>query len=345
MKRITTVFLACASAFLSVPAEAQVPSVTPEATLAQAKTLLRNLHPQTGDVAVPGTEATLRLGEAYYFLPAEEARKVLVDVWGNPPEAAIGVLGLIFPTGKTFLDDSWGAVVTVEASGYVSDEDAGSADYDALLTNMQSGESERNAERTGMGYPAQHLVGWAERPTYDAANHSMVWARNIRFVGQADNVLNYDVRLLGRRGVLSLNMVTSMSKLEETRTAARRLSRAATFDGGARYADYRPGTDSKADYGVAGLVAVGVGAAAAKKLGLLAIVLGIGKKFFFLILLALAGLGARVKSFFSRKKVGDEEFGYDASDDHRDSAPENPVEPVPPAALGSVSLSKEAGTA
>ena len=278
--------------------------------------LAHDLHPATGDIRIAEANAVLHLGKDYYFLPAAEAKRVLVDAWGNPPSVATGALGLVFPAGKTFLEDTWAAVVTYEATGYVSDEDAQSTDYSELITQMREGEEELNKERTDAGYPAQHLVGWAQQPQYDPKTHSVVWAQNVQFTGQSDNSLNYDVRLLGRHGVLSLNMLTGMSKLAETRDAAAKFANVAEFGTGARYADYQPGTDKKADYGVAGLVAAGVGLAAAKKLGLLAIILAFGKKFLILILAVFGGLGTWVKRrFLGGASEADEEAAQQGEPD------------------------------
>ncbi len=302
MNLLKTAAIAAAIALLAVPAAAAQPAPKPtpeqQAEIRKLETLLQDLHPATGDVSIASAQATLHLGKDYYYLPAAEAKRVLVEGWRNPPETVENVLGMVFPAGSTFVDDSWGAVITFNPVGYVSDKDAQSTDYGELLKQLQEGEAEANAARKERGYPAQNLVAWAQQPAYDARNHSLVWAQNIAFEGSRENTLNYDVRLLGRHGVLSLNMVTGMSKLAETRAAAEKLARSASFIAGARYADYQPGTDKAAEYGVAGLVAAGVGAAAVKKLGLLGIILAFGKKFFVLILAALAMIGAWINRRF-----------------------------------------------
>ena len=296
-----------AKAKVEAKSEAAPPSAEEQARMLQMQRIQDSLHPQTGDVRLPDGDAVLHLGSDYYFLPADEARKVLVDAWRNHPDSSIGVLGLVFPKGKTFMDDSWAAVISFEKTGYVSDEDAKTADYAELMTQMQTGEEERNAERTSQGYPAQHLVGWAQTPVYDPVNHSVVWARNIHFSDQQENVLNYDVRLLGRRGVLSLNMLTVMAKLDETKAAAAKFARSVEYDRGERYADFQPG-DAKAEYGVAGLVAGGVGLVVAKKAGLLAGILLFGKKFIVLIIAFFGGIIAWLRRKFGGG--GEEEAAY-----------------------------------
>ncbi len=242
------------------------------------RALLGGLHPRSGTIALPAAETTLTLGDRYDFLDAAEARRVLTEGWGNPPGAADGVLGMIFPRGKTFLDDgAWAAVITYEQTFYVSDKAVSQSDYDKLLAEMKSGEDAENTERNKGGFEPVHLVGWAEPPSYDPARHNLIWARDIRFGSAETDTLNYDVRHLGRRGVLSLNIVAQMPQLAEIRQAAHGVAAAAEFNPGARYADHQ-WTDKSAGYGLVGLVAAGAGLVVAKKLGFLALAALFAKK-------------------------------------------------------------------
>jgi uncharacterized membrane-anchored protein len=263
--------------------------------------VLRSQHPTFGDVSVAGANATLHLGRKYYFLKAEEAKEVLKE-WGNPPAAMDGVLGIVFPAGKTFLDETWSGVITYEPSGFISDEDEDKLDPEGLLKAVHEDEAAANEQRTKAGYPTVHLVGWAQPPAYDKARHYLIWARDLQFAGIQPDTLNYDVRVLGRRGYLSINVISDMPKLPEIRAEAAQLAATATFDSGSSYADYQPGADHKAEYGVAGLVAAGVGVAAAKKLGLLAIVAVFAKKFIVIIGAAVAGMLAKFRGLLKRKR-------------------------------------------
>lgn len=284
---------------------------------ARVESIESRLHPQTGDIRLPNANAVLHLGQDYYFLPADEARLVLTEGWGNPPDAVSDVLGVVFQTGRHFYEnDAWGAVITYNPSGYVSDNDAETADYAELLQQLQAGEAEVNQRRTAQGYPAQHLVGWAEQPAYNRSTHSVVWAQNLQINGQAENSLNYDVRLLGRNGVLSLNMVTGMSQLASTRQAAQRFAAQAEFTPGNRYADHQSG-DRTAEYGVAGLVAAGVGVAVAQKVGVLAVVLLFLKKVGVLIVAGIALLGGWLRRVFTRRRDA-----LEGASSHQEAAPE-----------------------
>ncbi|MDT8759667.1 DUF2167 domain-containing protein [Sphingomonas psychrotolerans] len=261
----------------------------------------KSLHPQIGDVRIPEARAVMHLGDRYYFLPAAEARRVLVDAWHNPPESADNVLGMVLAKDTTIFDNVWGAVITYEDTGHVDDADARNQDYGTVLKGMQQGTEEQNAERKQAGYPAMHLVGWAQPPAYDASSHSLIWARELSVEGDAGNGLNYDVRLLGRTGVLSLNMLASMQDIGNVRSAAQSFGRSVSFEPGAGYTDFDASTDKDAGYGLAGLVAGGVAIGVAKKVGLLAIILKFGK----VILLGLAAFGAAawgaVRKMFGRK--------------------------------------------
>jgi uncharacterized membrane-anchored protein len=307
--------LACASAARAADAAA-APSEADKAEIARLKGILEAEHPQFGDVRLPGPDATLHLGRRYYFLGADEAKQVLKE-WGNPPSAAEGVLGIIFPAGKTFVTDTWGAVVTFEPSGFVTDKDADKADYDKLITDVQAGEAEDNAEMKKQGFPTSHLIGWAQPPSYDRQRHFLIWARDIKFSNATDDTLNYDLRILGRKGVLSLNLVSAMPKLAQVRADAAELAGDATFNPGSSYGDFKSG-DKTAAYGVAGLVAAGLGVAAAQKVGLLALIAVFAKKAIVLILAGFAGVAAWVRRLFGKGKSTGKEATVASARDETD---------------------------
>jgi uncharacterized membrane-anchored protein len=261
-----------------------------------------SLHPVTGNVHIAEANATLKLGSDYSFLKAKDAQRVLADLWGNPPDD--GVLGIILPgtDPHVVLDrDAWAVVVNFVDDGYVSDEDATKIDYDQMLRDMKKAAHESNEERVKNGYPAIELRGWAEPPHYDARAHKLYWARDLAFKSAdgspAADTLNYGIRVLGRKGYLSLNAVAPIEQLAKVRADMPQVVAMADFDDGQRYADYKPGTDKLAAYGIGALIA-GV---AAKKLGLLAIVAAFALKFFKIGIVALVAFGAVIKRFFSRK--------------------------------------------
>jgi uncharacterized membrane-anchored protein len=218
---------------------------------------------QTGTVTLKGGMATIQLPDSFRFLGPEGSKRLLVEAWGNPPEMANDVLGMLIPSGASPLsEDGWGIVITYDQDGYVNDGDAASIDYGKLLKEMQEDTLEANEERKKQGFDTVTLMGWAEPPSYDAATHKMYWAKDLIFSSNTDHTLNYNIRILGRRGVLVLNAVASMNQLAAIRQQTQSLLSAVEFNEGHRYTDYLPGTDKAAAYGLAGLV-LGAGAAKA----------------------------------------------------------------------------------
>ena len=87
----------------------------------------------------------------------------------------------------------------------MDDSDAAEIDYDDMLKDMQAGTADNNEARKQAGYDAVQLIGWAEKPHYDTATKKLYWAKELSFEGSAAHgtSFNYDVRVLGREGVLS----------------------------------------------------------------------------------------------------------------------------------------------
>lgn len=258
-----------------------------EASMADLIAMEKSLKYRTGDVPIGDKLATLRLGTDYRFLDAADARKVIVDGWGNPPGAADDVLGMIAPPKTSPLaSDSWGVVITYVADGHVDDADAAKTDYAKLLAEMQKNTEAANDARVKAGYGAMRLVGWAQPPSYDAANKKLIWAKELA-AGGPEHTLNYDVRVLGRRGVLSLNAVAGISDLPKLTVAMADVAEHAEFDAGERYADFNESAgDKMAAYGVAGLIAGGVATKAGLFKGILLAILAL-KKFAVILLIAL----------------------------------------------------------
>lgn len=209
------------------------------------------LHYQTGRVQLG--VATLTVPNGFRFLDSAQSRRVLTQFWGNPNGES---LGMLFPAGKQPLDDnSWAFVVEYEPMGYVKDDDAEDIDYDELLTDMQTDTEEGNAERTAAGYEPVKLVGWAAAPFYDKNLNVLHWAKELQFGGAERHTLNYNVRLLGRKGVLNLNAVGGMDQLAGVRGTIPAVIKSVSFSKGLQYAAFDPDLDEVAAYGLGGLVA------------------------------------------------------------------------------------------
>ena len=290
--------LYCAADEQAQPAPA-APAAQDSSTDSAAAQFESSLHYKTGTINLPSGFATFTLSDRFRFLEEQDAKRLLVQAWGNPPDAVTDVLGMILRSDAGPLDrDGWGVVVTYKKDGYVKDDDAAAIDYDKLLKEMQEASEEGNAERRKQGYSTVQIAGWAERPFYDAAAHKLYWAKELRFSDAPESTLNYDIRVLGRHGVLSLNAVAGMRQLQTVKTDMQEVLGFTEFSAGHRYTEFNSSTDKVAAYGVAALVAGGVAA----KMGLFAklgiLLLSLKKGLMFI----LAGAGALAAKFFKRDR-------------------------------------------
>lgn len=270
---------------------------------AELKMVVESLDYKQGIVDLPLAHAKLNVPAEFYFLGQADTARVLTQLWGNPPAAAEGSLGMIFPVQYApESSNSWGSVIDYVDDGYVSDIDAQAIDFDALLTDLKDAAVEGNAEREKDGYDPMTLVGWASPPFYDKSAHTLHWARDLLFGKdpKSPHTLNYSLRILGREGVLQLNFVAGLEQLPEIKASIPSITKIATFDPGKTYTDFHDG-DKLAAYGMAGLIAAGAGAKIAAKVGFLAIALAFLKKGGVVLVIAGAAIVRFVKGIFGRK--------------------------------------------
>jgi uncharacterized membrane-anchored protein len=292
--RVTTItaasFALCVFLSLGLPAAAEEPVEGAAAAEGPA------FNYQTGNIVLPNKVATLHLAGNYRYLDPAETEKLLV-AWGNQP--GNDTQGAIVATEVDPLDgEGWAVIVTYEADGHIDDSDAKDMDYDDMLKDMKQGTEDNNKARKDAGYEAVHLIGWAEKPHYDSSARKLYWAKELKFEGAKAGTLNYDVRVLGREGVLSMNAVASMGQLAQIRSDMKPLIEVAEFNEGYRYAEFNSKTDKLAEYGLGALIAGGVAA----KLGLFAKLGALLLAFKKLIIIGFVALGGFFARLFGKKK-------------------------------------------
>ena len=210
---------------------------------------------ETGTVKLSNGIAVLNVPKTFKYLNAEQSKFVINKVWGNPERD--DVLGMLFPAdGHPFADSSYAFIISYDAIGYVKDEDADKIDYNDLLKEIRDSEAEANKERAANGYEPIHMMGWASQPFYDKNKKVLHWAKELKFGSSADETtLNYDIRVLGRKGILSLNAVASMSGLPMVKKDIDPVLFMAQFTDGNRYEQFDSNIDEVAAYTIGGLVA------------------------------------------------------------------------------------------
>jgi uncharacterized membrane-anchored protein len=248
-----------------------------------------------------GHDVMIDLPADYLFLDAPQAKKFmekLGNLWNDD------LLGVITKGGAT-----WIVTVRYTEDGYVKDDEAEKMDADEILGAIKEGTEEANKERSKRGFKGLNVMGWSEPPRYERPVHHLVWGINGHTEGDDDNTINFNTRVLGRKGFVSLNLIDGAKTIEASKPSVAALLAATSFKTGSRYEDFDSKTDKIAEYGLAALVAGGAGAAALKlvKVGLLAkfggkllAILIAGKK---AIVLALLAVGAFFKKLFGGKQA------------------------------------------
>jgi uncharacterized membrane-anchored protein len=244
--------------------------------------------PMMGDL---GTEARVATPDDCTFTGADGTRQFM-ELSQNPVngrERGTVLCRIVDAKGET--EATWFAVFEFDESGYVKDDEKGSLDGDAILAQLKEGNEHGNEERKKRGWSAIYLDGWQLAPHYDEKTKNLTWATRLHSE-ENSKVLNHSVRLLGRGGVMSVDLVVSPEYYEQALPVFDAVIGDFEYKTGHTYAEWRQG-DKIAAYGLTALVAGGAGAVLAKT--------GLLQKFGKAILLGLAAGVAAIRKFFFGK--------------------------------------------
>lgn len=258
----------------------------------QIDSIEKSFKYQYGVITLSNGIGKITIPKGFKYLDPAQAETVLVDLWGNP-QSENATLGMIFPEEQGVLSKTGYAFnIQYDEIGYVKDNDADDIDYDELLKQMQDEAEEVNSARAAQGYEAIQIVGWAAKPYYDHERKILHWAKEIKFGDAEVNTLNYNVRVLGRKGVLVLNAIAVMPDLAAVKKDIPQVLDIVTFNDGFAYKDFDPKMDQVAAWTIGGLVAGKV----LSKVGFLALLI----KFWKIIALAVAGAFGAMLKFFKK---------------------------------------------
>jgi uncharacterized membrane-anchored protein len=239
-------------------------------------------------------QAVLHLAANFVFIPAKEAQMIM-KAMGN--RTGDEILGVIFPPDAAVSNAF--VVVQYIKSGHIKDDDAKDWSAEEMLAIINKLTEQANSERKSRGIPEMEVVGWVERPRYDATAHQLKWSISSKdkdAPASGGERINYNTFALGRDGFVSMNLVTDLKSVEKQKPLVAELLAGLEFNSGKTYGDFDSGTDKVAEYGLAALI----GGIAAKKLGLLALAGVFFAKFAKVIAVAVALAGGAFK--FWRKK-------------------------------------------
>jgi len=239
-------------------------------------------------VDVGSSLAQIDLGSDYLFANGDDTRAIMNYI-GNPPSDY--EVGMVASKDE---NANWFIVFEHYPVGYISDDDKDEIDAAAILESYRKGTEEGNEERVKQGFSPLTIVGWYEEPHYDEQTHNLTWAM---LAEDSDGqVVNYNIRLLGRKGYMSAVLVADPSTLTALKPQLAGIIGNLTYKSGNRYAEFVQG-DKVAKYGLTALVAGGAGAAAVK-FGLFKTLAKFGKAIVVAILAFFAALWKIIRNFF-----------------------------------------------
>ncbi len=256
-----------------VPAAAAVPS-DPEEIRRELGALAWQRGPTEGRI---GSVATLKVGDGQAFLDAPNTRRFL-ELNQNPPR----------DNHYTLVGKSWFAIFSFESSGYVKDDEK--LDADERLKSLQATDEPSNKERSRLSMPPIYTVGWHVPPHYDLTSKQLEWGVRLR-TDDNQSIVNYTIRLLGRRGVVHATLVSDPERLDGDIGEFRTALAGYAFADGERYSEFRAG-DRIAEYGLAALVLGGAAAVATKT--------GFGKAIIKFVVIGVVALGSAIAAFFRK---------------------------------------------
>ena len=255
---------------IAASANAQEPSSNPLASLPWQE------GPTTGKL---GDVASIVVPEGFQFVDRAGAPKFL-ELTQNPSNGS--ELGVVLSN-----DGSWFVIFRFSDDGYVKDDDR-KLDTDAILSSIRTGTERSNEIRKKRGWGTIEVVGWQQKPFYDSRTNNLTWS--IQGKSGDEHSVNHSTRLLGRRGVMSVNLVLGPEDVNTAVPAFNTLLTGVSFNPGHRSAEFRAG-DKIAEYGLAGLIVGGTGAALVKT--------GLLKKAWKLLVLGFIAVAGAVKKFLA----------------------------------------------
>jgi uncharacterized membrane-anchored protein len=245
----TALFLA----LLPAAARAQENKAQAERSAKVFRSIQWQMGPTTGSL---GDQAELKVPAGYQFTGRDGTAKLL-DATGNMPDPE--ALGALLPLTPPF----WFVIFTYQDIGHVSDDEKDKLPgmQDSLLQSIKEGTERGNAFRRGRGLPEMTITGWIVPPKYDETSNDLVWAFGAQ--SKEGQEANYDTRILGRTGVMSVKLVTDAKEVKAQIPTVKNLLAGFQYKPGHKYSEVRSG-DKIAQYGLTGLITGGVILAAAK---------------------------------------------------------------------------------
>lgn len=210
---------------------------------------------QAGVIPLAGGRVKLTVPVGFKFINAAQSRFILENLWGNM--ADVDVFGMIVKEDfkVTRLVNDYSFVISFSDIGYVPDQKDTDLDHAELLSTLKSNMEISNRSRIDHGVNTMTVEGWALVPYYDAYKKALYWANKIAVNGTDEEILNYNLRLLGKTGVIKINAVATMDQFPEIKRILPLIITQTRFDEGQKYGDFVKGRDTRSEWTINELIA------------------------------------------------------------------------------------------
>ena len=158
--------------------------------------------PNAADI---GGIAEVKLNEGWVATDGNGARMMLEASQNLTSGKEIGLVGSS--------DLAWCVLFEFDEVGYVKDDEKNSLDAPKMMKSMQSSQEAANKELKKRGWPSMEIVGWQKEPLYNATTHNLEWGLRIKGEQSTQETINYNVRVLGRKGVMVVTLLVNPEKI------------------------------------------------------------------------------------------------------------------------------------
>lgn len=238
-----------APADATVPVETSIPTtITPADTPAASVPAPLTYTAIEGPASLTlGAEVLLDLPAGWSFIPKEQLRAYFA---ASQRAAGNWDLGCALSPGATPAE----LRLQFEPLGAVDDK-AGLSETLALLARVQQTAGVANARRRALGQSETQILSWDQAPAYTQPERRLLWAE--RRASNGEEHVGWHLRLLGRGGVVKLDLQEAPDVLAEKADLAAALAAGLSFKPG-RSLDARLPSDKASPLNLDALVLDGI---------------------------------------------------------------------------------------
>lgn len=235
-------------------------------------------------------KAKIYFNDQYFVLKGEDARQILY--WSNGVQISTDIYAENVKKGY-YYDFKF------HNSGLVKINDWANVDAGDFIKEKREIAKSNNPTRESKGLPTIKGMKWNEKPTLDRNNNQLYYSISVDW-SDGHTSIDSKILTLGRRGYTEISLVSSPDNYSPI--LLKDMSRKYDYSQNEKYTDWKTG-DKVAAAGIGALLASSLGLKAVKP-GVLKVILGLLKKFWFVILIPFLAFGSFLSGLFNKKPKG-----------------------------------------